>query len=91
MQSPVDWFEDYVVDAALGHGGHATVYRAHGVLDPDRVVALKVLDDYHCQPVQMARLEREFAFANVMLVAMWIGLSFLLLREYRRRSPSVAA
>ena len=64
MQSPVDWFEDYVVDATLGHGGHATVYRAHGVVDPDRVVALKVLDDYHCQPVQMARLQREFAFAN---------------------------
>ncbi len=64
MQSPVDWFEDYVVDAVLGHGGHATVYRAHGVLEPDRVVALKVLDDYHCQPVQMARLQREFAFAN---------------------------
>ena len=64
MQSPVDWFEDYVVDATLGHGGHATVYRAHGVVDPDRVVALKVLDDYHCQPVQIARLQREFAFAN---------------------------
>ncbi len=29
---------------------------------------------------------REFAFANVMLVAMWIGLSYILLREYRRRS-----
>jgi eukaryotic-like serine/threonine-protein kinase len=64
VQSPVDWFEDYVVDAALGHGGHATVYRAHGVVDPDRVVALKVLDDYHCQPVQMARLQREFDFAH---------------------------
>jgi len=64
VQSPVDWFEDYVVDAALGHGGHATVYQAHGVDNPDRVVALKVLDDYHCQPVQMARLQREFAFAT---------------------------
>ena len=64
MQSPVDWFEDYIVDAALGHGGYATVYRAHGVVDPDRVVALKVLDEYHRQPVQMARLQREFAFAN---------------------------
>jgi eukaryotic-like serine/threonine-protein kinase len=64
VQSPVDWFEDYVVDAALGHGGHATVYRAHGVVDPDRVVALKVLDDYHRQPAQMGRLQREFDFAN---------------------------
>ena len=33
---------------------------------------------------------REFAFANVMLVAMWIGLSYLLLREYRRRKPVAA-
>jgi AAA family ATP:ADP antiporter len=34
---------------------------------------------------------REFAFANVMLVAMWIGLSYILLREYRRRAPTDAA
>jgi len=33
---------------------------------------------------------REFAFANVVLVAMWIGLSYILLREYRRRSPATA-
>jgi serine/threonine-protein kinase len=64
--SPVDWFEDFVVDAALGHGGYATVYRAHGVVDPDRVVALKVLDDYHRQPAQMARLQREFDFAHTL-------------------------
>jgi serine/threonine protein kinase len=64
VQSSVDWFEDYVVDAALGHGGYATVYRAHGVVDPDRVVALKVLDDYQRQPAQMGRLQREFDFAN---------------------------
>jgi serine/threonine protein kinase len=64
VQSPVDWFEDYVVEAALGHGGYATVYRAHGVVDPDRVVALKVLDDYHRQPARMARLQREFDFAH---------------------------
>jgi serine/threonine-protein kinase len=64
VQSSVDWFEDYVVEAVLGHGGYATVYRAHGVVDPDRVVALKVLDDYHRQPAQMGRLQREFDFAN---------------------------
>ncbi len=64
MQSPGDWFEGYVVDAVLGHGGYATVYRAHDAADPDRVVALKVLDDHHRQPAQMARLQREFDFAN---------------------------
>lgn len=60
---PGDRFAGYVVDAPLGRGGHAGVYRArhaggHGV------VALKVLDDDHRQPAQMARLRREFAFAR---------------------------
>ena len=64
MLSPGDRFEGYVVDAALGHGGYATVYRAHDAADPDRVVALKVLDDHHRQPAQIARLQREFDFAH---------------------------
>jgi eukaryotic-like serine/threonine-protein kinase len=61
---PGERFEGYVVDAALGHGGYATVYRAHDAAGPDRVVALKVLDDHHRQPVQIARLQREFDFAR---------------------------
>jgi eukaryotic-like serine/threonine-protein kinase len=59
-----DRFEGYVVDAALGHGGYATVYRAHDVAGPDRVVALKILDDQHRQPAQLLRLQREFDFAH---------------------------
>jgi serine/threonine-protein kinase len=62
--SPGDRFEGYVVDAALGHGGYATVYRVHDAAGSDRVVALKILDDQHRQLAQMARLQREFAFAN---------------------------
>jgi serine/threonine protein kinase len=62
--SPGEWFEGYVVDAALGHGGYATVYRAHDAAGPDRVVALKVLDNNHRQPARIARLQREFDFAH---------------------------
>jgi serine/threonine-protein kinase len=58
------WYEGHVVDAALGHGGYATVYLAHDAADPDRRVALKILDDFHCVPAQIARLQREFDFAN---------------------------
>ena len=64
MLFPGERFEGYVVDAALGHGGYATVYRAHDAAGPDRVVALKVLNDHHRQPVQIARLQREFDFAH---------------------------
>ncbi|HKT80670.1 MAG TPA: hypothetical protein VJP86_10660 [Vicinamibacterales bacterium] len=32
-----------------------------------------------------------FAFANVVLVCVWIGLSYLLLREYRRRAAATSA
>jgi serine/threonine protein kinase len=59
-----DRFGGYVVDTALGHGGHAAVYRAHDAEDPDRVVALKILDDHHRQLAQIARLQREFEFAH---------------------------
>ena len=64
MLSPGEWFEGYVVDAALGHGGYSTVYRAHDAAGLDRVLALKVLDDHHRQPAQMAQLQREFDFAH---------------------------
>jgi serine/threonine protein kinase len=62
--SPGERFEGYVVDAALGHGGYATVYRAHDAAGPDRVVALKVLDNHYREPPQIARLQREFDFAH---------------------------
>jgi len=57
-------FEGYVVDAPLGQGGYATVYRAHRADDPDHPVALKVLDDHHRRGDQTARLRREFEFAH---------------------------
>ena len=61
---PYDRFEDYVVDGVVGHGGSATVYRAHHAAEPDRMVALKVLDEHHREPAHLDRLQREFAFAN---------------------------
>ena len=61
MLSAGEEFEGYVVDEALGHGGYATVYRAH---DADREVALKVLDDRHRHLAQVGRLRREFEFAS---------------------------
>ena len=64
MLSPGQWFEGYVVDGALGHGGYSTVYRAHDAAGPDRALALKVLDDQHRRPAQLAQLQREFDFAN---------------------------
>lgn len=60
---PGDRFAGYVVETTLGRGGHATVYRARH-LGGHGVVALKVLDDEHRQPAQLARLRREFAFAR---------------------------
>jgi len=62
--SPGDRFEGYIIEAALGHGGYATVYRAHDVAGPDRGVALKVLDEQHRHLAQLARLRREFEFAH---------------------------
>jgi eukaryotic-like serine/threonine-protein kinase len=62
--SPGDRVEGYVVDAALGHGGYATVYGAHDTAGPYRTVALKVLDDHHRQAAQIARLQREFDLAH---------------------------
>ena len=64
MLAPGQRFEGYVVDVALGHGGYATVYRAHDAAIPDRAVALKVLDEHRRRPAQLARLQREFDFAR---------------------------
>jgi serine/threonine protein kinase len=62
--SPGDRFEGYVIEAALGHGGYATVYRAHHTAGADRAIALKVLDEHHRHQAQVARLRREFEFAH---------------------------
>lgn len=52
----------YEVDEVLGRGGWAVVYRAHG---PDgRIVALKILNESHRRPDQLARVQREFDFAR---------------------------
>jgi serine/threonine protein kinase len=62
--APGERFEGYVVDTALGHGGHGTVYRARDAVNPACLVALKVLDEHHREPAQLARLQREFEFAH---------------------------
>jgi serine/threonine-protein kinase len=61
--APGDRFEGYVIEGALGHGGYATVYRARGA-DSGCPVAVKVLDEQHRYLNQLARLRREFEFAN---------------------------
>jgi serine/threonine protein kinase len=57
-------YAGYVIDATLGRGGYAAVYRAHRPADPNRAVALKVLDEHHRRKDQTARLQREFEFAH---------------------------
>lgn len=64
MLSPGEKFEGYVVDEPIGHGGFATVYRAHDAAGADRVVALKILDERHRYQAQLARLRREFELAS---------------------------
>lgn len=64
MLSPGDRFEGYVIEATLGHGGYATVYRAHHAAGADRAIALKVLDEQHRHQAQLARLRREFDYAH---------------------------
>jgi serine/threonine protein kinase len=57
-------FEGYVVDATLGRGGYAAVYRVHPAAEPNRTVALKVLDEHHRSRKQLDKLRREFEFAH---------------------------
>ena len=64
MLSPGERFEGYVIDGAVGHGGYATVYRAHHSTGTDRALALKVLDEWHQHLAQLARLRREFTLAH---------------------------
>jgi serine/threonine protein kinase len=59
--TPGQEFEGYTIDSVLGRGGYAVVYGAHS---GDRVIALKLLDERHRQPANLARLQREFAFAH---------------------------
>jgi serine/threonine-protein kinase len=62
--SPGASYEGYLVGEPLGHGGFAAVYRAYKPAGVDHTVALKVLDDHHRQPAQIAQLHREFDFAH---------------------------
>ena len=65
--SPGDRFEGrYVVDAVIGRGGSATVYRARDTRAPGRTVALKVLPDQARAPEESARLQREFDVARAV-------------------------
>jgi len=57
-------FEGHVVDTTLGRGGYAAVYRAHTAAEPNRPVALKVLDEDHRSEDQIAKLRKEFEFAH---------------------------
>jgi serine/threonine-protein kinase len=83
--TPGDRFEGYVIERVLGHGGHASVYRAHRDAEPidsDRAVALKVLDRRRCGPADLARLQREFTLARRLdhphIVRMdWLGHDWL--------------
>ncbi|MBV9515541.1 MAG: serine/threonine protein kinase [Mycobacteriaceae bacterium] len=64
MLCPGETFEGYVVEDVLGHGGSATVFRAHTCDDPHQAVALKVLADDHRGAADTTRLQREFDFAD---------------------------
>ncbi|NOP98171.1 serine/threonine-protein kinase [Mycolicibacterium fortuitum] len=62
MPSPELEIAGYTALKVIGNGGSAIVYRAS---DPDgATVALKILDDRHRGPAQLARLQREFDFAR---------------------------
>jgi serine/threonine protein kinase len=64
MLTPMDAFGDYVIDGVIGHGGTATVYRAHHAPGLGGPVALKVLDEHHRDAFNLTRLQREFEFAR---------------------------
>ncbi|HEX7321357.1 MAG TPA: serine/threonine-protein kinase [Mycobacterium sp.] len=61
----IDGLGGYVIDREVGRGGYATVYQAHRAADPQRAVALKVLDEDHRTPAEQARLAHEFEFARL--------------------------
>jgi serine/threonine protein kinase len=61
---PGEKFQGYVVGAVVGHGGFATVYRAHHASGDEHFIALKVLADDHHGPAEFFRLQREFDFAD---------------------------
>ncbi|WP_193047872.1 serine/threonine-protein kinase [Mycolicibacterium baixiangningiae] len=87
MLVPGDRFEGYVVDRLLGHGGRALVYRAHEWVEPDRIVALKVLHERRRGHSDLARLHREFDLGRSVdhphVVTMydagpdWLAMDFL--------------
>lgn len=64
MLAPGDRFEGYIVDALLGRGGSAVVYRAHESASPGRTVALKVVPEERRATPELTRLRREFEFAQ---------------------------
>lgn len=59
-------FGGYIADREVGRGGSATVYEAHHPADPERRVALKVLDEGHRSPQELDRLDRDFEFARIL-------------------------
>ncbi|QZA08709.1 serine/threonine protein kinase [Mycolicibacter heraklionensis] len=76
----------YLIEREVGRGGHAGVYRAHHRSDPDTIVALKVLDEWHRSPAEQGRLDREFAFANALkhpnIIAVYRHGPFWLAMQY---------
>jgi len=62
--SPGDRFEHFVIDAMVGRGGTAAVYRAHEADAPERTVALKILLAGHDGDAEQRRLRREFDIAR---------------------------
>lgn len=64
MLSPGDRFERYAIEAVVGRGGSATVYRAHDVHSPECVVALKILLGGHDGATERERLRHESDYAR---------------------------
>ena len=54
----VGQFGQWVVDRPIGRGAVATVYLCHLAADPDRIAAVKVLDQEEYAPPGSARMER---------------------------------
>ena len=86
MVHPGARFEGFVVEALLGRGGEAAVYRARAV-EGTAVVALKVLGEEHRDHHSTARLAREFrilaALSHPHIVkvyshgAYWMAMQYL--------------